>query len=97
MMPPAAAYTPAQLTLRDTRTAIVTLFTAMIWGYVAHVSADTPEPTRIVMTADAIRVAQYVCRRNDGIRTIEPQDTPHTVTFNCRDGAKFTDTVVRLR
>lgn len=96
MMPPAAAYTPAQLTLRDTRTAIVTLFTAMIWGYVAHVSADTPEPTRIVMTADAIRVAQYVCRKNDGVKNIEPLPEPHTVVFHCRDGARFTETV-RLR
>lgn len=49
-----------------------------------------------VITGDAVRVAQFVCRKNSGIANIEPQQN-QMVTFNCNDGAKFTDTVLNLK
>lgn len=97
-IPPAAAYTPSQLAARDVLVMIATMFMLIPWVFVVHVSADDPIPERrIVMTADAIYVAEYVCRKNDGILHITPQSQKNTVTFQCRDGAKFTDTVMRLR
>lgn len=94
---PLHVLTHRQLQRRDWRTAIITLSAVASIGYAAHVVTITAgwETPPAVVTGDALRVAAHVCRRNDGVRLIEPGED-NTVRFRCRDGASFDDIVVRL-
>lgn len=90
--------TRRQLEYRDWYTVAVTLAAVASIGYVFHVV--TPEnkiaDTQAVVTGDALKIAAYICRRNDGVRMIEP-DVDGRIRFRCRDGAEFLDVVVSLR
>lgn len=91
-----------QLRRRDNLVAALTVAAIASWSaaWFALPQQDDAEVIPVI-TGDAVRVARFVCRKNDGIVHISPHSTlphePPEVTFHCRDGAQFTDTVLNLK
>lgn len=93
---PVTIHHPRTLLKRDLCTAATTAAMLFSWAFAAHNLSVATEPTvQRTVTGDAIRISQHVCRKNDGVRTIEPAE--NKVRFVCRDGAIFEDVVIDLR
>lgn len=72
---------------------IGTLFGTII-GVAAQTIAALDPP--VTITPVVVQVGNYLCRLNDGVRTIERHGrTSNVYTFHCEDGhATFRDTIV---
>jgi len=68
----------------------------LLWQYIPEATGMQPS-THIAIPRALFDIADSVCRRNGGYRSVTVERKSDVFTFNCQDGLSLKDTIARVK
>lgn len=68
----------------------------MLWDYIPDAVSSTPS-THIAIPRALFDIAETVCRRNGGYKSVTVERKSDVFTFTCADGLSLRDTIARVK
>lgn len=92
--------TVAALRVHSLIAVLLTSLAWALWDYVPdHVAEAAPQrkSTHIAIPAPLFDIAETVCAKNGGYKSVTVERKSDVFTFNCADGLALRDTLVRVK
>lgn len=76
--------------------AILGALAVLLWQYIPEATGMQPS-THIAIPRALFDIAETVCRRNGGYRSVTVERKSDVFTFTCADGLSLRDTIARVK